>query len=266
MCVMKVLLLFFVFVYGAGYAEAAEEIRRIPVRADVTLEYFFKTPEYKAKGVMVMFPRGGGQDHFKKGDKGISVSNDFLMRSISRFVGGGYAVAVVGMPSDLELMNDDFRFSETHYSDVRKLCESLATAGYESIYLVSSGSGSLSLLSMAKRPLPPQVKGVMLTNPYDIGKLPVPPVIDSATLPILIIQHEADECGMFTLEGTLKTRDMLAKLTKVTLVRVSGGKGDLDNPCDSLGFHGFYGVEQEVVKTILDWVAGKAVPGLVGGR
>jgi hypothetical protein len=31
-------------------------------------------------------------------------------------------------------------------------------------------------------------------------------------------------------------------------------------PCESLSNHGFYGMDQAVVRVIADWVAGKPVP------
>lgn len=256
----RAVLLAMIVIACTACSGARQEIRTIPVRPEVTLNYFFRTPAAGGDRIVVMFTRGGGQDNFRKeGDK-FWFSEDFLMRSMDRFVALGYAVAAVGLPSDLQLMTDRFRVSDDHYTDIRALCELLARDGYASIYLASSGSGSISVLPIANRGLPPQVKGVILANQHHPDLLQAPLAVDSVRIPVLMLHHEADACERFLPEGAAKMRELLARVTKTTLVTVSGGKEAAENVCDSLGPHGFYGVEDRVVQVIDRWISGTPVP------
>jgi hypothetical protein len=59
-------------------------------------------------------------------------------------------------------------------------------------------------------------------------------------------------------------KNRLTESPKVDLVAVTGGIPPASGPCDALSHHGFYGLEQPVVRVITDWLAGKPVPERIG--
>lgn len=244
---------------------AKDEILTVPTRADIALTYFHKSSKTGSDKIIVMFPRGGGQGHFEKKDQGFSFSRDFLLRTMESYVKSGLDTAVVGIPSDLELMTDEFRLSDEHYADVLKLLGKLAASGYKSIYLMSSGSGSFSAAALAARPLPEQVKGIVMAASFDVTTIPTPPALDKVKLPVLIIHHQGDMCEGFTFEAA-KNIKVALKASKVSLVPVSGGKKEAEWECDNLGPHGLYGAEDQAVKAVLDWIAGKPAPPGISGK
>ena len=64
--------------------------------------------------------------------------------------------------------------------------------------------------------------------------------------------------------GSIFRGDMDKQFTmlknKEIIVGVTGGIPPASGPCNALSRHGFYGVEQPVIRVIKDWMAGKPVP------
>lgn len=243
-----------------------EEIRTITTRPDTSMAYFIKTPKSATKSVMVMFPSGGGNDHFTSKGSGFSFSDDFLMRNMQAFIDRNHAVSVVGLPSDHEVLEDEFRTSAGHYTDIMKLCGKLATDGFTAIYFVAIGSGTLSAEALANRPLPPEVKGVILVSPMELASIDPPLTMDKVKTPVLLLHHERNVCGAFTMSGAVAIRDSLPKTTKTTFVTLSGGKQVNASPDDCSPAHQLPDFDKALVAAIANWIEGKPVPETIKGE
>lgn len=243
-----------------------EEIRTITTRPQITLTYYIKTPKATTTSVLLLFPGSGGDDHFRRTKSGFGFSDDFLMRNLQTFIDRKLAVAVVGVPSDHDILDDAFRVSEEHYTDIVKLCEKLVADGYSSLYFISAGSGSLSAAAVANRPLSRQVKGVIFVSAADFATFDPPVPIDKITTPALIIHHEKNDSGAFTLSGAISSRNALSKNTTATLMMLTGGKQVLANRDDSAPAHTLPDFDKSVPTAIADWIEGKQVPEKIKGE
>lgn len=118
-------------------AFAAQEIKTLATRPDVTLKILLMKAETDSKTVLLMFPGGNGAFHFAEKNGNIELSKNFLVRTAADFVKKGLSVAVVDTPSDQRLgMDDSFRVSENHRDDIDRVILFLVGQGYDSIYLV----------------------------------------------------------------------------------------------------------------------------------
>jgi hypothetical protein len=91
----------------------------LDTRPGVTLRLALGQPEASPNGTLVLFPGGNGRGHIQTDGAGqLRFSGNFLTRSANLFAAQGFAVAVVGVPSDRATgMNDAFRTSLAHAED-----------------------------------------------------------------------------------------------------------------------------------------------------
>jgi len=76
--------------------------------------------------------------------------------------------------------------------------------------------------------------------------------LEKITKPILVVHHQNDGCSHCSFDLVPSLMSKLNASSK-ELIAIEGGqtKGD---PCNAFGYHGFNGVEQEVVSKISQWV------------
>ncbi len=247
--------------FAAGY----EAIEIVPTRPDVTVRLLVIKTNSKPTTALILFPGADGAKHFGEKDGRFWVSNNFLMRSARDLAAAGYIVAAVDAPSDQSYgMSDPFRTSPQHAKDIRKILAYLKEKHrVTSLYLLGTSKGTLSAAYLASVFDDPSIGGVILTavyTPADMGNIDLTEIDD----PVLIVHHVYDQCRVTPFHGAIELKQRLTESPKVDLVGVTGGIPPASGPCEALSSHGFYGVEQPVVRVITDWLAGKAVPERIG--
>lgn len=88
--------------------------------------------------------------------------------------------------------------------------------------------------------------------------------LNTVTLPVLILHHRQDGCPNTKFKDALVLRDQFTNSSRLDFVELTGGNPPLSGPCDALSYHGFLGMEREVVSTIAAWINGEEVPDKVG--
>jgi predicted alpha/beta-fold hydrolase len=243
--------------FAAGY----EAIEIVPTRPDVTVRLLVIKTNSKPSTALFLFPGADGAKHFGEKDGRFWVSNNFLMRSARDLATAGYIVAAVDAPSDQSYgMSDRFRTSPQHAKDVRKIIAYVKEKHrVTSLYLVGTSRGTISAAYLASVIDDPSLAGVILTAVYppaDLGSIDFSEIDD----PVLIVHHVYDECRVTPYHGAIELKKRLTESPQVDLVGVTGVIPPASGPCDALSNHGFYGVEQPVIRVITDWLAGKSVP------
>jgi len=263
----------------AADAFAERSIQTIETRPAVTLSYLLHTPETPAKGVLILFGGGTGEGHFAGSGNEVSLSDNFLARSSPNFVKKGFAIALVGVPSDHPSgMTDSFRTSPEHAADIQRLVQVLAEKNLAPIYLVGTSRGTLSAAYLATSIKDERVKSVILTSSLSsVGSLS----LKTVTMPVLIIHHGHDECPSTPYGAAYSLKDSFPKSPRVDFVTVKGGSAGVGyysghgkkkgigvgfgaDPCTALSHHGFLEVEEAVVALINDWLQGKPIPQVAG--
>ena len=92
----------------------------------------------------------------------------------------------------------------------------------------------------------------MLTDAAGDRAVPDMP-LEKITIPVLVVHHEQDDCKhcRFALIPAL-----MAKLTatpRKELLTFRGGK-NIGDACQAQAYHGFNGIESEVVTAVAKWI------------
>jgi len=241
-------------------AELQQQVMDIPTRRGVTQRFLLLKPD-QPKAVVVLFAGGhGGLQISTTGQLGKSTGN-FLVRSRELFAQQGLAVAVVDAPSDRqqEPFLTGFRQTAEHAADIKALIAWLRVDVRRPVWLVGTSRGTQSAgylataLTGAEGP-----DGVVLTSTVltDSRERPVPEMpIEKLAIPVLVVHHEQDGCRVCRYADMPKLIRKLEKLGRHELITFRGGINE-GNACKARAYHGFNGLEPEVVGRIAAWIAG----------
>ena len=74
--------------------------------------------------------------------------------------------------------------------------------------------------------------------------------------PVLVVHHEQDGCMHCAFAGVPALMEKLSNAPRKQLLAFHGGlnKGD---PCEAKAYHGFNGIEREVVQQTAAWILSK---------
>ena len=76
-------------------------------------------------------------------------------------------------------------------------------------------------------------------------------------MPVLVVHHKSDACVATLYEQVPALVDRLAASPRKALVAFDGGR-DRGDPCEAFAYHGFNGLEPQVVDAIVNFMlAGK---------
>ena len=77
--------------------------------------------------------------------------------------------------------------------------------------------------------------------------------LEKLAIPVLVVHHESDGCKVCPYSEIPAMMEKLGKTPKAELISVSGGQSRGD-PCEAMAYHGFNGLEADVVGRITRWV------------
>ncbi|MBW8721116.1 MAG: alpha/beta hydrolase, partial [Polaromonas sp.] len=91
----------------------------------------------------------------------------------------------------------------------------------------------------------------ILTDPAGraVPKMPM----EKLTIPVLVVHHEQDGCKLCAFSETPQLMGLLAKTPRAELISVTGGQSKGD-PCEAMAYHGYNGIEADVVGKISRWI------------
>jgi pimeloyl-ACP methyl ester carboxylesterase len=236
-------------------AFAAQEIKTLTTRPNVSLKILLMKPETDCRTVLLMFPGGNGAFHFTEKNGKFELGKNFLLRTAADFVKKGLAVAVVDTPSDQRLgMDDSFRVSKEHRDDIERAILFLVGQGYDSIYLVGTSRGTISAAYLGTVLKDKQVKGLVLTSSMSYPNYLIWTPLEETRCPVLLIHHVRDGCRSTPYADALALQERYANHTKVDFVALEGGSPPQSGSCEPLSQHGFFGIEEKAIQAIYEWV------------
>lgn len=125
------------------------------------------------------------------------------------------------------------------------------------MWLIGTSRGTQSVAAVATsldRPDGPD--GIVLTSSVlrDPRSRAVPEMpVDRLRIPVLVVHHELDDCRVCAYRDL---GALIAKLEPVpvkTVLTITGGRNQGD-ACEAFAYHGYNGIEDEVVGKIADWI------------
>jgi len=232
------------FVCGCAM-QGSSEIKTLETRPHKTLNLFFETPATASHTILVLFFGANGR---------AKVPN-ILNRTAPIFVGKGIPVVIVDEP----LRSQSSRATPEHLEEIQKVVDYLGARGFESIYLVGTSNGTISVAHAGSHLQDERIKGLVLsgTQAYYIKKH-IP--IERSPYPVLFIHHQYDGCPFNSHEEALQMSKKYVNSPRVDFVTVHGGGNEQPSPCFDMTYHDFWEREKEVAQVITDWVLGKQVP------
>ena len=244
-----------------GCAHAAEKVVDIPTRPGVTQRFLLMSPP-DAKAAVVLFPGGHGGLQMDEAGALQWGRGNFLVRSAPLFAASQLAVAIVDAPSDRQSPPhlSGFRQSAEHAADVKAVIAWLRENTRLPVWLVGTSRGTQSAAAVATRlAANERPDGLVLTATIlsDARSTPVPDMaVDALRIPVLVVHHQDDACRQTLYRDVPRLMEKLAAAPRKELVTFRGGV-DRGNPCEARAYHGFNGLEQEVVGRIAAWIAAK---------
>lgn len=265
-------------------AGLSSKLVEIETRPGIALKLILIKPE-KPVASVILFAGGKGKlklssafgRPFINGGKNI-----FVVRTRKDFAKHGLMVALVDMPSDyyknvgkhywwIDWPNrrELFRMSDEHAQDIKAIAAYLKNESNVPVWLVGTSRGTISATNGAIR-IKDNIDGLVLTSSITRTKVEWRRIhatypnyildmrLNSITVPTLLVAHEDDKCISTPAEGAQKIKNRLINSKDVEVMYFSGGKAAIDNECWGRSAHGFYGIEEEVVSAIANFIKNKS--------
>ena len=240
----------------------AEQLVEVESPRGVTQKFLLIQPD-NPKAAVILFAGGKGALKLYKGAFGGSGmnwgKNNFLVRTRKDFARHGLMVATVDAPSDHQGkkgMLGGFRSSQDHVQDIDAVIAKLREFADVPVWLVGTSRGTESVTNIAitsqQRP-----HGLILTSSMTVGDGKGRAVTDfdlsQIAIPTLITHHANDGCRKTQPGHVDGIKNGLGNAPVVEIRMFSGGR-EQSKPCKAMSYHGYLGIEDEVVDTIATFV------------
>jgi predicted alpha/beta hydrolase family esterase len=253
-------------IYSGLYAHE-ETIMKVKTRGKNTLKYLLIKPDNPKASVILfagghgalnLFTYGNGKPGMRWGEK------NFIVRTRELFADNGLIVALFDSPSDHKKMDPAWRISKEHADDIEAVINSLKQEFDLPTWVVGTSRGTFSVPNAAIR-LQSKINGMVLTATITVSskkyntkdthpKGILDMELDKILIPSLIVSHKKDECILTPAADSEKLKGALSNSVNVKVLYYSGGKYPDSKPCQPLSYHGFYGIENEVVRGIAEFI------------
>ncbi len=246
---------------AAARGETPAKVVDISTRPNVTQLLLVLSPE-KPKAIAILLAGGhGGLQITADGSFGWGKGN-FLVRSRQLFADQGLLVVVVDAPSDRQgpPYLAGFRGTREHVTDLKAVIAWCRKQADVPVWLIGTSRGTESAAYTATYLTGKDgPDGLVLTSTIltDTKEFSVPVLeLDRIKIPVLVVHHVNDGCAHCPYASISLVMDKLTAAPKKQLLSVKGGttRGD---PCEAYSYHGFNGIEPEVVKKIGAWILAK---------
>ncbi len=215
----------------------------------------FHPPHPPAASVILLT---GGDGAVQLGPQGIRRAGNFLIRSRFLFADQDLLVAVVDSPSDRPNLNG-FRTSQAHALDIKGVIAYLREQAPVPVWLVGTSYGTVSAAKIADwladggGP-----DGVVLTSSLFIAGRFGDSVYDAdparVRVPLLLVHNQSDRCPSTPITHAPRYVQRMAHARPAELIPFQGGGPVKGEFCEAFDFHGFPGLEPQVVDTIARWI------------
>jgi hypothetical protein len=252
---------FFLACTTHAYGQTAQRIVDIPTRPGVDLRMVVLSPQ-DPKAAVILFAGGHGglqvspNGSFKWGE------GNFLVRTRQSFAEQGLLVVVVDAPSDRQSSPylSGFRQRPEHIADIKAVIAWVREQAKVPVWLVGTSRGTQSAAYVATELNSPDgPNGLVLSSTIltdDKGQ-PVPAMpLGKLRIPVLVVHHEQDGCSHCLFKDVPSLMEKLSSVPRRQLLSFKGGENRGD-PCEALAYHGFNGLEREVVAQTATWILAK---------
>lgn len=250
----------------ASFAAVADEIITVKTRPEVTQsmllwEPYTQTPDV----VIVLFPGGPGNVALEIKDGQATATRPYVFsRQREILAQPQFAVVVIDAPSDKKDMDQEFRLSTKHLTDIEVAIREVRTRFPKARLVIMGHSRGTVSAGYAARALGEQVSAVVLLSGVYQATPPGPPGqpyrpglselnLGSLKSPVLIVHHAKDACPATPLAAAEKSSEQLPMIKVNGSVEASSGP-----PCGPGTNHWFVGMEKVTGEQVVNWLTGKS--------
>lgn len=250
--------MFFLACTTQAYGDITQKVVDISTRPGVSQRMAVLSPQ-DPKAAVILFAGGhGGLQISSNGWFGWG-ENNFLVRTRQLFADQGLMVVVVDAPSDHQSPPylAGFRLRPDHVVDIKAVIAWIREQAEVPVWLVGTSRGTQSAAYIATELTGPEgPDGLVLSSTIltDNKSRPVPDMpLDKLRIPVLVAHHEQDGCSHCSFNDVPSLMEKLSGVPKKQLLSFKGGQ-NRGNPCKALAYHGFNGLEREVVAQTVAWI------------
>lgn len=249
------------FYVAYAYGQVAQRVVDIPTRQGVTQRMVVLSPQ-DPKAAVILFAGGhGGLQIFPNGSFKWGEGN-FVVRTRQLFADQGLLVVVVDAPSDRQSSPylAGFRQRPEHIEDIKAVIEWVRQQVKVPVWLVGTSRGTQSAAFVGTELTGPNgpdglvLSSTILTEDKSRPVSAMP--LDRLRIPVLVVHHEQDGCSHCAFSDVPNLMDKLSGSPRKQLLSFKGGENRGD-PCEAFAYHGFNGLEHEVVTQIANWILTK---------
>jgi predicted alpha/beta-hydrolase family hydrolase len=226
----------------------------LKTRSDVK-QPFWLIEKDNADASVILF--AGGKGRLKIDEDGIGRVGNFLVRNRKKFAEHNFNVAVVDVPTDRKKLYY-FRTTEEHATDIKTVIKFMRDKYKKPVWLIGTSRGTTSAAAVASRLKDKEgPDGIVLTAAISRGGKKGESVNDVALAdieqPVLFVHHEDDECGVCPASAVETIAESMFS-AKITEIKMFSGGYTQGRECGAQSYHGFLGIDNDVVKYISGWV------------
>ena len=231
----------------------------LDTRLGVTQQIFIEQPK-NTRANLILF--AGGKGKIKLNSSRYKNNKNFLVRSRQLFIDTGLTTILIDAPSDKQDklgMLKGFRNSQKHVKDIEAVIDYVRSLSNKPIWLVGTSRGTESAAYAAIH-LNDKIDGVVLTSSIsrtdNKGTSVTDLALDKITVPVLSIHHKEDKCKA-TIPMVIKSiKSKAYNSSRVETKLFSGGDEPISkNPCQARTYHGYLGIEEDVVNFMYDFIS-----------
>ena len=247
--------------FSGNLTDGDTKVVDIPTRKGVTEPMVVLSPK-DPKAAVVLLAGGHGGLQITPAGTFQWGANNFLVRTRQLFVDQGLLTVIVDAPSDRQSSPylTGFRTSPEHVADLKAVIAWIRKQAKVPVWLVGTSRGTESAAFCATQLAGPDgPDGLVLTSTILLDKKETPVTampLGKLRIPVLVVHHVEDGCNHCPYSEVSVLLSKLAAVPKKQLLPVKGGETRGD-PREAWSYHGFNGLEQDVVVQIANWITAK---------
>ncbi len=202
-----------------------------------------------ATATVLLFIGGGGLVRIS--DDGRTDHIHTFVRSFGMWRAYGVQAVLVDSPFDLgNALKGHKRSSKEHLDRVSEVIRHIHSKSGLPLWIFghSMGTSTVAAFLSSERPEVSLLKGYIVAGTHKGESIP-----SSIKLPALGIHHRREACPSTPISASESIIRSRTPDTSRAMVLLDGGN-DQGDRCQSLAYHGFHGIEQELVKTAAEFI------------
>jgi predicted alpha/beta-hydrolase family hydrolase len=257
MRLFRVFPIFTILIASTQIAAAAERVETIATRPGITQGLFVVDAKGKPWATAILYVGGNGRIALDE-NRPTDLQGNFLLRIAERLSTAGIALVYPDTPSDKPRGFGNARTEPGHAKDGQAVIAWARQHVDAPVFVIGTSRGTISAVNIAASVAPGAIAGVVLTSSLMLPSRTANAIDDDqlarVRVPTLVVHHRNDGCGVTKPPDVPQLVDGLKAAPRKDLVWISGGLPAKSGPCDGKSAHGYFGVEADTAKAMIDWM------------